>query len=960
MLAARIPLAQSRQLLRCNGIAAATRWRPLITQLELDKQSRRNLSAALEHSRLADGSGSQAIRIGSSSGASAGAAGGDLHSSAAAAPNHARAGQDVAAAAGEALESHGSSGSSSTAPTATRPLRRRGLHQIMRQLRFSVRFRAQARRELIDDELWAEGCRLVRHELTADPLSVVDGDAAALNELAAVCAEAAGRADAPAAPRAAPAGQRTETGAEMLAAAERRQAHDAQLRAREERVFERHLAPRVLAVCRDIGATRLALRRRMAAAGDMRAPHEWYPVTRLSRRRIIYHGGPTNSGKTYTAIQRLKGANKEHGGGVFCGPLRLLALEIYEKLNREGIYTNLFTGQERRIVPFATHTACTIEMVSTDVDFDVAVIDEIQMIGNAERGPAWTRALLGLRAREVHVCGGMEGVDVVRRLCAQTGDHFELHEYERKTPLAVAPRSLDGDYSRVQPGDCVVAFSKDDIFAIRRRIEETTSLRCCVVFGALPSETRSQQARLFNDDDTGYDVLVASDAIGMGLNLNIRRIIFHTVIKRGARGTARVIEPTLLKQIAGRAGRMSSKWDTGEVTAFTEDDMRYIRETMVTPLLPLKTAGIFPALEHVNAFVHVLGDVKQAFVQTAPAAATPGSSSSSAPAPSAMTDSAAESESSDEERSATVTTATSTEAAQAAATAQAAPSIATAGKGMAVLAPGLPLGQVFDKLVEHSTVEQNLFFMGYYKQLRSIADTVSEQHGLSLEDCYNLSMAPVNTSDEIVLAALRSYVAAYAARRPAPLNVFLPAPGAAPRSLAGINELCSKHQALDLYLWLANRFPECFKERKLAEAQRGYAQQLITTALLSTVKAAGNDKDGLEQAGRYRRALLSRSGGRLPPSMRSSAALPAQRGRHATGSYGSRRSGGGQGSRDAPPRTSRSREQHQRSSTPPRASASPGGSRGKGGGSRPGKGGGGGGAASTQFARRPVAAVARA
>lgn len=95
----------------------------------------------------------------------------------------------------------------------------------------------------------------------------------------------------------------------------------------------------------------------------------------------------------------------------------------------------------------------------------------------------------------------------------------------------VEDESLRGDYSKVQPGDCIVAFAKADIFSIRRQIESKTPYKCAVIYGQLPPETRSLQARLFNEENTGYDILVASDAIGMGLNLNIRRTIFHTTMK---------------------------------------------------------------------------------------------------------------------------------------------------------------------------------------------------------------------------------------------------------------------------------------------------------------------------------------------------------------------------------------------------------------------------------------------
>ena len=255
-------------------------------------------------------------------------------------------------------------------------------------------------------------------------------------------------------------------------------------------------------------------------------------------------------------------------GGLYCGPLRLLALEVFESLNRQGVYTNLLTGQERREVDFSTHIACTVEMIQLNREYDVAVVDEIQMIANHQRGYAWTRALLGLRAREIHVCGGLEAYEIVQKLVESTGDEFELVSYERLSQLTVNEESLKGDYSKIMPGDCVVAFSRADIFSIRRQIERLTPYKCAVIYGQLPPETRSTQARLFNEDNTGYDVLVASDAIGMGLNLNIRRIVFHTTVKKEGKSIANWCDPSSVKQIAGRAGRLSSAYKVGEVTAW--------------------------------------------------------------------------------------------------------------------------------------------------------------------------------------------------------------------------------------------------------------------------------------------------------------------------------------------------------------------------------------------------------
>lgn len=179
----------------------------------------------------------------------------------------------------------------------------------------------------------------------------------------------------------------------------------------------------------------IQLYKSVVSASDLRVPHEWYPRARIMKRRFIYHGGPTNSGKTYQALKRLREADPEKGGGLYCGPLRLLALEIYESLNRQGIYCDLFTGQEKRDVPNSTHVSCTIEMVSITRPFDVVVVDEIQMIANPQRGHSWTRAIQGLQANEIHICGGMEASEKVRQLVLEMGDDFELVNYNRLSPL---------------------------------------------------------------------------------------------------------------------------------------------------------------------------------------------------------------------------------------------------------------------------------------------------------------------------------------------------------------------------------------------------------------------------------------------------------------------------------------------------------------------------------------------
>jgi len=195
----------------------------------------------------------------------------------------------------------------------------------------------------------------------------------------------------------------------------------------------------------------------------------------------------------------------------------------------------------------------------------------------------------------------MEAHDLVKSMCEEIGDTFEFKPYHRMTPLQVE-KPLDRDYSVVQPGDCVVAFSQADIYSIKTEIEATTNHRCCVVYGALPSETRALQAELFNDPSSEYKVLVASDAVGLGLNFNIHRIIFHTLYKANRKFGVYRVEPALVKQIAGRAGRRSSMYASGKVLCYAEEDMDYLKWAMDLEIPPLTVAGLFPAVEQLQAF----------------------------------------------------------------------------------------------------------------------------------------------------------------------------------------------------------------------------------------------------------------------------------------------------------------------------------------------------------------------
>ena len=140
------------------------------------------------------------------------------------------------------------------------------------------------------------------------------------------------------------------------------------------------------------------------------------------KRKFILHVGPTNSGKTHDALERLK----ECRHGAYFGPLRLLALEVYDKLNTEGLSCSMVTGEETLEVPGAVCQSCTVEMLNDHEYFDIVVVDECQMIADPYRGHNWTRAVLGLRAEEIHLCMAPEAEDIVVQMIKRCGDQYRV------------------------------------------------------------------------------------------------------------------------------------------------------------------------------------------------------------------------------------------------------------------------------------------------------------------------------------------------------------------------------------------------------------------------------------------------------------------------------------------------------------------------------------------------------
>jgi ATP-dependent RNA helicase SUPV3L1/SUV3 len=279
------------------------------------------------------------------------------------------------------------------------------------------------------------------------------------------------------------------------------------------------------------------------AALDRYAGH--FATARALNRRITLVTGPTNSGKSHTALDALAKADN----GMALAPLRLLAHEFRDALGSRGVPASLSTGEERIPVPGARHLAATVEMCPLHLPVDVAVVDEIQMLADRDRGAAWTAAIMGAPARHVFVLGAPEGATQVRRIAALCGDPLEEVSLQRKSPLIAAKAAVGlGD---LRTGDALVAFSRREVLDLRAELVRRGK-RVAVVYGALSPEVRRAEAARFREGDA--DILVATDAIGMGLNLPIRRVIFSTLRKFDGE-ERRELHAQEVKQIGGRAGR---------------------------------------------------------------------------------------------------------------------------------------------------------------------------------------------------------------------------------------------------------------------------------------------------------------------------------------------------------------------------------------------------------------------
>lgn len=307
-----------------------------------------------------------------------------------------------------------------------------------------------------------------------------------------------------------------------------------------------------------------------------------FPLARQMKRHFVLHIGPTNSGKTYEAVQELMGA----GSGIYLAPLRLLAYEQYENMNSNGCPCSMITGEERILIPGSFHQSSTIEMMNLSEEWEMAIIDEAQMAADRQRGGSWTAAILGLRAKKIHICASPDAEKLLTRMIKSCKDTMEVVRHERKTPLVMDEETENFTFPNdVKKGDALIVFSRKDVHSVAAELQDC-GIKCSIIYGSLPYDVRHREAGKFASGVT--DVVVATDAIGMGMNLPIRRVVFLETIKFDG-VEERPLTASEIKQIAGRAGRYGL-YDVGYVGSYYDYDivskLLYYRE------LPLNRAMI--------------------------------------------------------------------------------------------------------------------------------------------------------------------------------------------------------------------------------------------------------------------------------------------------------------------------------------------------------------------------------
>jgi ATP-dependent RNA helicase SUPV3L1/SUV3 len=317
---------------------------------------------------------------------------------------------------------------------------------------------------------------------------------------------------------------------------------------------------------------------------------EAFPTWESDQRafqRVTLHLGPTNSGKTFQALQELVQA----GSGWYLSPLRLLAYEVHEALSRKDVPCSLLTGEESIPVKDAKITASTIEMFDPRRSGNCVIIDEAHMLTDPQRGWAWTRAIMDARAPNIHIIGAPFIEPLVTRMVKAAGMQIEKVEHARLTPLKVI--KTPWKMSKLPPRTILIAFSRATVLGLRNELEKRHGRSVSVVYGYLPPEVRLKQAERFASGES--EICVATDAVGMGLNLPANNVCFYETEKFDGHSW-RTLSSNEIRQIGGRAGRFGLS-EFGQVGALTEEDLEIVDRAFRQPMWETCFAHVAPTPE---------------------------------------------------------------------------------------------------------------------------------------------------------------------------------------------------------------------------------------------------------------------------------------------------------------------------------------------------------------------------
>ncbi len=321
-----------------------------------------------------------------------------------------------------------------------------------------------------------------------------------------------------------------------------------------------------------------------------------YPLAREIKRKLYFFVGPTNSGKTYKAMQEMKDADS----AIYLAPLRLLALENYESLKEQGINSSLVTGEEEIFDEDSAHICSTIEMLNFNMEVDICVIDEVQMLEDEDRGWAWVNAILGAPASKVIMTGSVNALSAIEKIAKYLGEELEVVKFKRKNPLEVD--STPTNLKDIRNATALIAFSRNDVLRLKSKLSKFH--RVSVLYGNLSPEVRREEARRFRDGDS--DILIATDAIAMGLNLPIKHLLFTTDRKFDGKEKRELI-PNEVIQIAGRAGRYGHH-EIGHIGATTRSVLEHIDEMFHSPMRtikpPFRVKATWTQVEELSTFLN--------------------------------------------------------------------------------------------------------------------------------------------------------------------------------------------------------------------------------------------------------------------------------------------------------------------------------------------------------------------